>query len=232
MTLTARYSLETVSVTGTVAVVVPAASAPVERENTSARASKNAGMVFRFIKPAFLRQGQPPQREPPAAVLWFIRLAVGFFSYAAVSHSTMNTTFATVAPVTAEDAVQETFVKAYRSLNRFRGESCEKTWLIRIAINVCRDIQRTAWFKNLGRMVNLDDVKIPQEMKVKSEVVDQIMRMPKKLREVVLLYYYEDMSQSEIAEVLGVSVTTVHRRLDKAREALRALLEGGDELHA
>lgn len=58
------------------------------------------------------------------------------------------------------------------------------------------------------------------------------MRMPKKLREVVLLYYYEDMSQSEIAEVLGVSVTTVHRRLDKAREALRALLEGGDELHA
>lgn len=133
---------------------------------------------------------------------------------------------------TAEDAVQETFVKAYRSLNRFRGESCEKTWLIRIAINVCRDIQRTAWFRNLGRMVNLDDVKIPQEMKVKSEVVDQIMRMPKKLREVVLLYYYEDMSQSEIAEVLGVSVTTVHRRLDKAREALRALLEGGDELHA
>lgn len=133
---------------------------------------------------------------------------------------------------TAEDAVQETFVKAYRSLNRFRGESCEKTWLIRIAINVCRDIQRTAWFRNLGRMVNLDDVKIPQEMKVKSEVVDQIMRMPKKLREVVLLYYYEDMSQSEIAEVLGVSVTTVHRRLDKAREVLRALLEGGDELHA
>ena len=127
--------------------------------------------------------------------------------------------------------MQETFVKAYRSLNRFRGESCEKTWLIRIAINVCRDIQRTAWFRNLGRMVNLDDVKIPQEMKVKSEVVDQIMRMPKKLREVVLLYYYEDMSQSEIAEVLGVSVTTVHRRLDKAREALRALLEGGDELH-
>ena len=40
------------------------------------------------------------------------------------------------------------------------------------------------------------------------------------------------MSQSEIAEVLGVSVTTVHRRLDNAREALRALLEGGDELHA
>ena len=46
---------------------------------------------------------------------------------------------------TAEDAVQETFVKAYRSLNRFRGESCEKTWLIRIAINVCKGYLRSPW---------------------------------------------------------------------------------------
>ena len=133
---------------------------------------------------------------------------------------------------TAEDAVQETFVKAYRNLKNFRGESGEKTWLVRIAINVCRDMQRTAWFQNLGRMVNLDEVRIPQEMEVRSEVVDQIMRLPKKLKEVVLLFYYEDMNQSEIAEALGVSVTTVHRRLNKAREALRLLLEGGDGRNA
>ena len=69
-------------------------------------------------------------------------------------------------------------------------------------------------------------------MEVRSEVVDQIMRLPKKLKEVVLLFYYEDMNQSEIAEALGVSVTTVHRRLNKAREALRLLLEGGDGRNA
>ena len=132
----------------------------------------------------------------------------------------------------AEDAVQETFVKAYRNLKNFRGESSEKTWLIRIAVNVCKDMLSTAWFRNLGRMVNLDEVRIPQEMEVRSEVVDQIMRLPKKLKEVVLLFYYEDMNQSEIAEALGVSVTTVHRRLNKAREALRLLLEGGDGRNA
>ena len=57
------------------------------------------------------------------------------------------------------------------------------------------------------------------------------MSLPKKLKEVVLLFYYENMNQSEIAEALGVSVTTVHRRLNKAREALRLLLRGGNELH-
>mgnify|MGYP004605700399 CR=1 FL=1 len=131
----------------------------------------------------------------------------------------------------AEDAVQETFVKAYRNLKSFRGESNEKTWLVRIAINVCKDMQRTAWFQNLGRMVNLDDVKLPPDTEVRSEVVEQIMSLPKKLKEVVLLFYYENMNQSEIAEALGVSVTTVHRRLNKAREALRLLLQGGNELH-
>ena len=134
----------------------------------------------------------------------------------------------------AEDAVQETFLKAYKNLHSFRGESSEKTWLIRIAINVCKDMQRTAWFRNIGRMVNLDDVQIPQvqEHDVKSAVVSEIMRLPKKLKEVVLLYYYEDMNQSEIAEILNVSITTVHRRLEKARALLKDMLEGGDVLEA
>ena len=134
----------------------------------------------------------------------------------------------------AEDAVQETFLKAYKNLHSFRGESSEKTWLIRIAINVCKDIQRTAWFRNIGHMVNLDDVQIPQvqEHDVKSAVVAEIMRLPKKLKEVVLLYYYEDMNQSEIAEILNVSITTVHRRLEKARALLKDMLEGGYVLEA
>ena len=134
----------------------------------------------------------------------------------------------------AEDAVQETFLKAYKNLHSFRGESSEKTWLIRIAINVCKDMQRTAWFRNISRMVNLDDVQIPQvqEHDVKSAVVAEIMRLPKKLKEVVLLYYYEDMNQSEIAEILNVSITTVHRRLEKARALLKDMLEGGYVLEA
>lgn len=132
----------------------------------------------------------------------------------------------------AEDAVQETFLKAYKNLQSFRGESSEKTWLVRIAVNVCKDMQRTAWFRHIGRMVSIDDVQIPQELDVKSALVAEIMQLPGKLKEVVLLYYYEDMNLSEIAEVLNVSITTVHRRLEKARVLLKNMLEGGDVLEA
>ena len=51
----------------------------------------------------------------------------------------------------AEDAVQETFLKAYRALPAYRGESNIKTWLMRIAINSCRDAQRSGWWKHISR---------------------------------------------------------------------------------
>ena len=53
----------------------------------------------------------------------------------------------------AEDAVQETFMKAYRALDSFRGESSEKTWLMRIAMHICCDINRTGWFRFMNRDV-------------------------------------------------------------------------------
>lgn len=136
--------------------------------------------------------------------------------------------------VLAEDAVQETFIKAYKNLSAFRGESSEKTWLIRIAINVCKDMQRTAWFRNLGKTMSIEKLQIPvhQEISVSSALVGEIMRLPHKYKEVVLLYYYEDMNQSEIAKILNVSVPTVHRRLEKAREILKKWLEGGNALEA
>lgn len=53
----------------------------------------------------------------------------------------------------AEDALQETFLKAYRTRSSFRGDSHEKTWLTRIAINTCRDMRRSAWFTHVNRAV-------------------------------------------------------------------------------
>ena len=56
----------------------------------------------------------------------------------------------------AEDAVQETFFKAYRNLSQFRGESSFKTWLLRIALNTCHDMRKTSWFLHMDRRVMLD----------------------------------------------------------------------------
>ncbi len=128
----------------------------------------------------------------------------------------------------AEDAVQETFIKAYRALPAFRGECSTKTWLMRIAINVCRDMQRGSWLKHISRTVTLDQLAEPSEtFSDDSLAVNiEIARLPAKLRETVLLYYYQNMKTEEIADALGIAVSSVSERLKRAREKLRTALKG------
>ena len=128
----------------------------------------------------------------------------------------------------AEDATQETFLKAYKGLNSFRGNSSERTWLIRIAINVCNDMRRSAWFRFIDKKVDVDRLEIPRadQNDVSISLMMEIMRLPHKYMEVVLLYYYEDLKLNQIAEALGMSESMVSRRLRKAREMLKGMLEG------
>ena len=129
-----------------------------------------------------------------------------------------------------EDAVQETFLKAYHHLPSFRGESSPKTWLVRIAINVCKDMSRTSWFRIFRNMVELDRCHIAQpegEYEVHSALVTEIMCLPRLYREVVLLHYYEGFTQAETAQALHISIATVNRRLKKACCLLRNELKGG-----
>jgi len=131
----------------------------------------------------------------------------------------------------AEDAVQETFLKAYRSLPAFRGDSSEKTWLMRIAVNTCRDLYRSEWFRHMDRRVipeELPESGVPFTCREESLVVE-VMRLPRRLREATLLYYYHGMDEREIAEALGVSRSAVSDRLSRARRKLKELLEGRDE---
>ena len=131
----------------------------------------------------------------------------------------------------AEDAVQETFLKACNGLGTFRGESSEKTWLTRIAMNVCRDYQRGSWFKHTDRSITPDMLQIG-EVQPDTEDMDlslAVMKLPRKLREAVLLYYYQDMGTEEMAKALGITQSTVSYRLQKGREKLRKLLEGRDQ---
>lgn len=128
----------------------------------------------------------------------------------------------------AEDAVQETFIKAYKALPGFRGESSEKTWLMRIAINTCRDMQRGAWLKHISRTVTLDRLAEPSESFSEDALTVnvEIARLPVKLREAVLLYYYQNMKTEEIADTLGIAVSSVSERLKRAKEKLRQSLKG------
>ena len=131
----------------------------------------------------------------------------------------------------AEDAVQETFLKAYKGFDSFRGDSSEKTWLTRIAVNTCRDFQRGGWFKHTDRRVTPDMLPVGT-VQPDTEDLDlslAVMKLPRKIREAILLYYYQDMSTEEIAETLGIAQSSVSNRLRRGREKLRKLLEGRDQ---
>ena len=130
----------------------------------------------------------------------------------------------------AEDAVQETFFKAYRNLGAFRGESAEKTWLMKIAVNTCHDMRKTAWSLHMDRRVTpemLPEASVPFE-EFEEGLIVEVMNLPLKLREVVLLYYYQNMDTNEIAETLGIARSSVSGRLQRARKKLRDVLEGTD----
>ena len=131
----------------------------------------------------------------------------------------------------AEDAVQEAFLKAFVHLEDFRGESSEKTWLTRIAINTCRSMRRNAWF-NLRRSELSDALPAPTGADpadaVDDTLVRAVSRLKPKYREVIVLYYYQEMKTREVAQVLGIPERTVSSRLVRAREALRMTVKGGD----
>ena len=130
----------------------------------------------------------------------------------------------------AKDAVQETFFKAYRNLGAFRGESAEKTWLMKIAVNTCHDMRKTAWSLHMDRRVTpemLPEASVPFE-EFEEGLIVEVMNLPLRLREVVLLYYYQNMDTNEIAQTLGIARSSVSGRLQRARKKLRDVLEGTD----
>ena len=118
----------------------------------------------------------------------------------------------------AEDAMQDTFLRAWRAMDTFeqRNGASVKTWLMRIAINVCRDYQRKRWFRHIDMRHALED--LPQGMMTvlpeDRELMLDILRLPDDLQ--------------ETADALGISKSTVHTRLKKAEQALKLSLTGGD----
>ena len=128
----------------------------------------------------------------------------------------------------AEDAVQETFLKVYRNLSSFRGECSEKNWIMKIAMRVCYDMNRSGWARFFNRRVTpemLPEASVPFE-ELDDALASAMMRLPVRLREVILLYYYQGLTVNEIAEVLGITQPSVSNRLKRGRDKLKTALEG------
>ena len=133
----------------------------------------------------------------------------------------------------AEDLTQEVFLRAYKSIGGFRADCDPKTWLLRIAVNVCRNFAR--WQKRHPG-VPMDTVPMAQTSPSAEEqalrrwdevaLLRQVCDLPTKLKEVVLLKYFEDKSIAEIATLLGTLEGTVKVRLLRARAQMRKRQEG------
>lgn len=129
----------------------------------------------------------------------------------------------------AEDAAQETFIKAMKSYDTFQHQSSEKTWLIRIAINCCKNMMRNQWFRicrhnswDCAERTGRDPLEVLLE---RDSVSAAIMKLNAGDRQVLVLYYYQEFSVREIAAVIGKTENAVMQRLNRARGKMKKILE-------
>ena len=126
----------------------------------------------------------------------------------------------------AEDAAQETFLKAWRGYSSFRQEAGEKTWLMHIAVNTCHDMLRTAWFRRLDRRVTPEELPLSHAPDLPDPTLAQaLMALPLRQREVILLRYWQGLTASEIAQALHCSENTVKSSLQRGKRKLKEQLE-------
>ncbi|KZE69108.1 RNA polymerase subunit sigma [Fictibacillus phosphorivorans] len=138
----------------------------------------------------------------------------------------------------AEDIVQDVFVKCFKHLDTFREDSSYKTWLYKITINGCKDVLKSWNFKNIiisnfaGFQIHSSNEKSPEEKFLDYEennrISTMVVSLPVKMREVIIFYYYEDMTIEQIADLLNANQNTVKSRLQRGKQQLRKKLERGE----
>lgn len=135
----------------------------------------------------------------------------------------------------AEDVSQEAFLRAFKNWQKFRGDSSVKTWLIKITINCCHDKRRKKSSKE--QPVDTSEFDTPMTFNLEHEVMKKIdntkvlknlLRLSPNYQEVLYLYYYLDLSTSEIAKTTGTREGTVRTRLHRARSLIAELIREED----
>jgi RNA polymerase sigma-70 factor (ECF subfamily) len=142
-------------------------------------------------------------------------------------------------PAEADEATQDAFIIAIGRLTTFRGEASFATWLYAIALNVCRGrLRKRRARERLSRVLHtllrLEPAPAPPEQATLASEADEfvwqaIQALNDQHREVILLRYFHELRQTEIAQALGVTDRTVRSRLHAAHERLHELLKGSIE---
>lgn len=124
----------------------------------------------------------------------------------------------------AEDVFQEVFLRYVRKKPTFQDEEHRKAWLIRVTVNCAKSLRGSFWNRRtegLNENLVFDSVK-------DYDLYYELMRLKPQEREVIHLFYYEDMTSKQIAQALGVTEAAVRTRLTRARKALKAFMKEED----
>lgn len=126
----------------------------------------------------------------------------------------------------AQDVCQMALIRAWEANKTFPSPQEEKAWLIRVAVNLCKNWKKSAWVRRRAKLEEGVDLGAapPQE----GGVAELVQTLPAKYRQVVYLRYFEGYQVREIAGLLGVAPAVVSNRLSRARRKLKQLCEEGD----
>ena len=125
----------------------------------------------------------------------------------------------------AQDIVQEVFLKYAERQDAFESDEHRKAWLIRVTVNMCKNLLKSSWFKKTTDL-NEDILPTTSIESEQNTVVDAVMKLPEKYRDVIHLFYFEGYSIKEISDITGQKVNAVKTQLSRARNQLKNILKG------
>ncbi len=122
-----------------------------------------------------------------------------------------------------EDTFQEVFIRLYKRMEPFDSEEHEKAWLIRVAINTSKDCLKTFWKKRIDLK---EIIEVPFQKPEETKVIQYVLSLSPKYRDVIYLHYYEGYTVPEMAAILKKKENTIYSLLRRAKILLKEEMEG------
>lgn len=125
-------------------------------------------------------------------------------------------------PQDVQDVLQEVMLKVLQKMPEFHDSEHEKAWLLRVTINLCKDMLR---FRFRHQYIQIDELEIEAVETDDRQLLQEIIQLPPRWRIVLLLHYVEGYSLKEIADILSVSENAVKKRMQRAKAGLKKKLQ-------
>ena len=129
----------------------------------------------------------------------------------------------------AEEAVTDAFIRLMERKPVFRNKEHEKAWLMKTAINICKNMYKSAWMRNV---IPNDEVLSYMATPEEVSIMEDVLSLPPKYRVIIYMHYYQGYKAAEIAGMLHMNVSTVLSRLSRGRQQLRDILTQGGVFYA